>query len=493
MKSYLILALSIFFIGTQLNAQAVIKATDLETDFQILKKALEELHPGLYKYASKEAIDADFAALKDKLSDDQDMLSVYKEISLFTAKVQCGHTYGNFWNQSDSLRNYFTNARNKVPFTFRIIDQEAYIYQNLSQHTALSPGDRIESLNGIPMKQVLEELKRFVKADGANDGKRLFDLQVFALDNYEAFDIYLPFVIDLDSTIRLQLSDYESGKQKDAEVTLLTRKERFDLLTERYGKQIESYDDYWNFEILENNIGYLQIGTFVTWKMKLNWRQFLDDAFSTLQKQQIPHLIIDIRGNEGGDAAVQALLYKKLRNKLSENGPFQQTLKTNYVSDEIRPYLETWSNEYYDMRNNTVAMSNGFYTFKKEGMIMGTKKAEKGAYTGNVYLLADASNSSGTYFLINYLKNNYLATVVGQTSGGNQQGITGGQMFMLQLPNSGIEVDIPIIGFYPPTDKPNKGIEPDVKVELTVEDLVAERDAVFERAVELIQTSGNKP
>ncbi|MBK8045355.1 MAG: hypothetical protein IPK21_23490 [Haliscomenobacter sp.] len=34
--------------------------------------------------------------------------------------------------------------------------------------------------------------------------------------------------------------------------------------------------------------------------MTMNWRKFLQDAFSALQKQAIPNLVIDIRNNEGG-------------------------------------------------------------------------------------------------------------------------------------------------------------------------------------------------
>jgi len=65
------------------------------------------------------------------------------------------------------------------------------------------------------------------------------------------------------------------------------------------------------------------------------------------------------------------------------------------------------------------------------------------------------------------------------------QGITGGQIFFLNLPNSGIEVDIPVIGYYPTVDRPNEGVKPDVEVKPSVDDLVKGIDTEMEKALEL--------
>ena len=48
--------------------------------------------------------------------------------------------------------------------------------------------------------------------------------------------------------------------------------------------------------------------------------------------------------------------------------------------------------------------------------------------------------------------------LVGQPTGGNQRGITGGAFFFLRLPNSKIEVDVPLIGQYPATEQPDGGL-----------------------------------
>lgn len=484
----LILCLSFLFSFSHSDsiAQTEIPAEDLQKDFQILQEALTALHPALHKYNTPKEMESHFAWLKEQLSIDQDIETAYGKISQFTAKIQCGHTYGNFWNQGSSLQAVFKDKANKVPFTFRIIDNKIILYQNLSQESSLIAGDEILSINGHSSTAIIQSLYPYMKSDGNNDGQRYFRMQVFGTNNYEAFDIYFPLIYELGENIDLKLKTYTSGKEKSATVQLITRKERFDRLQERFGKQIESYDDYWKFEVINPKVAKLTIGTFVTWKMTLKWRAFLKEAFQTLKNQNIPNLILDIRGNGGGDSAVQSELYKYLTSKESRRGPYQQTLKNNKVPPHLLPYLSSWNKNFKDASSKTKPLPDGFYTFKKDGLIDERMSPNAKAYQGKVYLVADASNSSGTFFLVNYVKSNDLATVVGQTSGGNQQGITGGQILYLSLPHSQVEVDIPLIGFYPNMSKPNAGIEPDITILPSIEALVEGRDAEVEHILQLI-------
>lgn len=474
----------LFSLG--LLAQNTIPAADLQKDVKILRETLEALQPALHKYNTPEEMDAQFKQLEERLSVDQDQVTAYGNISLFTAKIQCGHTYGNYWNQGPNLRAIFKDKADKVPFTFRIIDNKLILFQNLSKQEKLQTGDEIVAINGHSGTEVIEKLFPYMKSDGANDGQRFFRMQVFGHNNYEAFDIYFPLAFELGESISLTLKAYETGIEKKATVQLITRQERYDRLQKRYGEQIESYDDYWDFEILNPTVAKLTIGTFVTWKMTLKWRAFLKQAFQTLKDKNIPNLILDIRGNAGGNSDVQAELYKYLTQRKSHRGPYQQTLRNNKIPPHLLPYLSTWSKKIQDVSKRTKPLSKGFYTFKKGGLIDETISPKAKSYRGKVYLIADASNSSGTYFLINYLKANQLATVVGQTSGGNQQGITGGQILYLTLPHSKVEVDIPLIGYYPSNPKPNQGIEPNVYIRPTVEALVAGRDLEVEHIMQLI-------
>ena len=57
-----------------------------------------------------------------------------------------------------------------------------------------------------------------------------------------------------------------------------------------------------------------------------------------------------------------------------------------------------------------------------------------------------------------------LATIIGETTGGNRRGINGGCFYFFRLPETGLEVDLPLIGTFPLTRQPDAGIVPDIVV-----------------------------
>jgi len=74
-----------------------------------------------------------------------------------------------------------------------------------------------------------------------------------------------------------------------------------------------------------------------------------------------------------------------------------------------------------------------------------------------------------------YVKEHQIATIIGQETGGNLKGTNGGYMFFMRLPNSRIEVDIPVFGINVNEDTPatyNGGVKPDIEVHKSVKDLI---------------------
>jgi hypothetical protein len=59
-------------------------------------------------------------------------------------------------------------------------------------------------------------------------------------------------------------------------------------------------------------------------------------------------------------------------------------------------------------------------------------------------------------------------------------------MFFLRLPGSQIEIDIPVIGTFS-TDKPSGGIEPDIPVTETLEDIAKGGDSVLRFVKEFVR------
>lgn len=75
----------------------------------------------------------------------------------------------------------------------------------------------------------------------------------------------------------------------------------------------------------------------------------------------------------------------------------------------------------------------------------------------------------------------HLGTLIGSATGGNQRGINGGAFFVVRLPRTGLEADLPLIGQFPPRAAPDAGLEPDLEVETTAQDIAAGRDPIRAR------------
>jgi hypothetical protein len=465
--------------------KASIPVAELKQDYEVLSNVLKNYHPGLHRYQDSATIENHFMVLKNELNRNLSATEFYLILSRFTAKLQCGHTFCSFYNQSKNIQDSIFNLNDKVPFTFSIFEKQMIIDKNLSEIN-LSEGSQVISINNISVSTIIDSLLHYVKGDGSNDGKRLIDLELSGLGKFEAFDIYFPLLFPPNKlTYALEIKSIGKDDNQNINVKSISRAERFMLMEKKYGKQPTTFDDLWSFKIRNEKTAYLELGTFVTNKLTIDWKKFLANAFDEIKSKNIPNLIIDVRGNEGGDDEVNLVLANHLASKPIAFPEFRQLLTYEKVSDELRPYLKTWDKGFYDRTGKVIYLNNGFYTWKKDRSSKVINQNKNG-YSGKVFLLVNAANSSATFFLASGLQQNEIATIIGTETGGNRKGTNGGNLFFLRLPNSKIEIDVPLIGYYPLIEQPDKGLTPDIVVTPTFEDIIDKKDLALEKALEII-------
>ena len=156
-------------------ADEPIAAARLQADAAVLRRALEELHPGLHRYNTSAQPEGHFAAL-----------------SVFAAKLGCGHTFPNPANQTKASAEALFGGRRRVPFEFRWIDRRMILTMNPSAEPRLKPGAEVIAIDGVPVSTILSTLLTIARADGSNDAKRIAQLGVGSLDRYPAFDVWYP-------------------------------------------------------------------------------------------------------------------------------------------------------------------------------------------------------------------------------------------------------------------------------------------------------------
>ena len=195
-KLFRIAIMSFSALAVSLSAQtqnpALLRAADLQSDAAILREAYEALHPGLYRYNNKQQMDAAFAKLDQQLNHDRSLPEAFRAFSEFAAKVRCGHTQANPFNQSTALKQALFEGSTRVPFYFVWLNRRMIVTEDFSGNHAFSAGTEIESIDGVPATRILAKLMTVARADGANDSKRIAQLAVNGDSEYETFDIYYP-------------------------------------------------------------------------------------------------------------------------------------------------------------------------------------------------------------------------------------------------------------------------------------------------------------
>lgn len=456
----------------------------LKSDVSILKDAFITLHPALYRYRSEDDISDAFDDLEKAFSEEQNLRTAYLALSRFTAEIQCGHTYANFFNQSKEVRETLFEREDKLPFTFVFI-RDRMIVTNSAVGDQLKRGDEIVAINGAPVRDIQRALLEHTKGDGARSEARLYDLQVTGNGRYEAFDIYFPLLFP-PVFGRYDLTLANGRKLFVGAVTADRRQWRLRTV----GVDVsDNPDDAWKLDIYDDKTAVLKAGSFVTWKMELDWQAFIKDGFRKIKAEGVQSLVLDLRGNSGGDPSVPAALLAEIATDGFEIPEQQEILQFQTVPDELRPHLSTWDQSYYDWTDKTTPLGDGRFVLTQEGRTNTSIPANPDAYTGKVVMLVDRAASSATFTMAKILKESGRAILVGETTGGNQRGITGGAIFFLKLPGSGLEVDLPLIGYFPDGEQPDAGIEPDVLVTITKSDIRNGTDGMLEKALEVARAN----
>lgn len=444
----------------------------LASDIEIIRSALA-LHPGLYRYNSPAGIEARLARLAAQWPG-ASLETRFLALSEFLAAVRCGHTHCNPYNQSDEIVAALFERRTRVPFRFTWIDGRMIVLGDAAG--ALARGDEILRLNGERPRRLLKRLMAFARADGGNDAKRVALMEMRNTDAFETFDIFQGLIAPPDRGVHRLDVKTSAGERRKLEVAALDFAER---RAERPTEEEEGKEGpLWTWT-MRGDVALLTMPTWVMYNTKWDWKGWLDERLKSLAGAK--GLVIDLRDNEGGNECGNVILARLAKSDLSFPG-YEQRVRFRRTPAALDPYLDTWDRSFRTIGAEAEDIGGGFLRLPGlESTDIIT--AENPKITVPVAALVGPVCSSATFSFARRAKESKLVRLFGAQTGGNLRGINGGAYFFVRLPESGIEFDVPLIGYFPATPRPDRGVEPDVAITPTARDIANGADPCLDAAM----------
>lgn len=457
--------------------EAVIAPADLARDVDVLRQAYTSLHPGLYRYVTPADWERRFAELAKAAKTPRTRSETFMLYSRFLAGTRCGHTFVSPYNQKKAVAAELFSGPTRIPAHFRWIGGRMVVTADHSGG-ALMKGDEIFAVDGHDSRSILARLIPYMRADGGNDAKRIALLNVSGYSRYEAFDLYHPRVFGPPGDA-FRLKVRRGGAMRRVEVAPIDLAMRQTAMLPQPSQNAV----IWSFAVRPDGVAVLTMPSWAMYNSKWDWRTWLEASLDEAAKPSVKGLIVDLRGNEGGDDCGDPII-ARLIDKPMNLRDSDRIVRYRTTPAELDPYLDTWDMSFKRLGEGAEDIGGGRYkiTVTSEPDI-----APKGPrIRAPIVVLSNADMSSATFGFAQAIQDNKLGRLVGGPTGGNRRGINGGAYFFLRLPGSGLEADLPLIGYFPRTPQPDAGLFPDVAIAATAEDIAAERDVVMDRAVATI-------
>ncbi|QDH35050.1 S41 family peptidase [Porphyrobacter sp. YT40] len=446
-------------------------------DMAILRAALD-LHPGLYRYNSPREIADGLLCLEVAQGRAATRAERFVNLQRFLSSIRCGHTQCNFYNQSDAVAAELFERPTRVPFAFVWLGDAMVVTRDLSGTGKLEPGTRIVTLNGVPVSDILYSLLPLTRADGHNDAKRRSQLEMRNTDTFEYFDVYQGLLFPPENALHRITAQRPDGSDFAIELPAIGLAERQAGLSVPDDEGTDT--PLWTWE-MRGDVAVLTMPTWVMYNTKWDWERWLDDRLASLSGAR--GLVLDLRDNEGGNECGNVILSRLTDRDIQFPG-YRKLVRYREVPAALDPYLDTWDRSFRKIGVEAEDVGGGFYELP--GKIEETDfiPAMAPRLTVPVAALISPVCSSATFSFARRAKESGLVRLFGETSGGNLRGINGGSYFFVRLPESGIEFDIPLIGYFPTVPQPDAGVDPDVVIPRSIADIAGGRDACMERAID---------
>lgn len=455
---------------------------ELRADFTAMYKGLQSAAYDLYAFTPKAELDRAYRDTLARLNKPMTMLKAQIRFEEFASLVHMGHARVAFpyavWGQ------YLKEGGKAFPFTIRVVEGKTTIALNQSGLEAIARGDEILEMNGAKMPDWLNRGERHVSAETP--------YMAHSLMEYD-FPMYLWVELGEVAGFDLVLRKAD-GKTLKVRAPARTATE-MKVFAAAQPPALALDQPMREAKILASNIGYLRPGPFFNAEAKTGaeqwdvsgFRTFIDGAFAKFKAGQVDRLIIDLRGNPGGDNLFSDVMIAWFADK-----PFRffSQFKVRVSPESIKANADRLQND-AAAAGPVSRQYAEMYAKAKPGAVIDfemplVEPRQDDRYRGKVFLLIDRQSYSNTVAVAALVHDYKFGKVLGEET--SDMATTYGAMEQFKLPKTGIMVGYPKARIVRPNgDLRARGVTPDLAIRIPLVETPA--DEVLQKAVAIARES----
>ena len=437
---WLLTALLLFntgFFGSYIDVEAAKSKTysreELVQDLKQLETTIMDENPLFF--ADRKILKSNFVNTYELIEDKMTELEFYRLVNPLVTDVNCGHT--NLYI-SEALENNREEKAKFFPLKVTLLNDELFVLED-DQESGIKAGNKIKSINGLSSKKIIEKLIENISGDGDGEAKQRTILSKYFNSRFYDF-------VDNSDEFRVEYLN-QDGNNK---TTNLNAEQNSHYNLNSWNLHFAAYrsGNYYDQEIF-NDYALLDVNVFIQEKEE-NFDSFLEGFFLNLKEKEISNLIIDLRGNFGGNPFMSKTLLAYLVNK-----------ETDYFTDDL-PFLQ-----------------------RLLGFTDPIKPAENN-FEGELILITDGANFSTAAHFCSFFKYHKLGTILGSETGGSYVCSDSSKDIVLRNTRMRLHYSTLVYELVVEGLPKNKGIEPDITVKEDINTILNRRDPQLERSLELL-------
>lgn len=401
------------------------KAAYLE-DFNQLVDSITTNHPQPYEFGSEEVFDRYVNLNKHAISDSTTIGEFSWICNAVASKIGCSHTYTSAASIMNLPHELF------FPVSAQYIGSKLFVVDKYNPNSELTPGIEILKINGVNVADLKRNIAEHISSDGHN--------HKFAYARINrSFGYFCAYQLNFPKVYKVVILDKGIKKEIMLNEELTDTLNKTSTPTENLTFSIDASE----------KMAIMTIKNFIYYNDQFPvFRSFVDSCFDQIMLHGIENLVIDLRGNGGGD-------------------PYCAVHLLQYVSDSpFRYYKKGMTTYYKDLEEKISPFENNF--------------------SGNLYILINSLCSSTTGHLCSILKHNNLGTLIGRETGATFS--CNAKTIQFELQNTGIYASVAtktyqtdVTGFVK-----NRGVIPHYEMNRNLDDIISKKDIDIEKAMELI-------